>query len=86
MSSDNNRLFVGNLSWSTTDESLREAFHQYDVVEARVIIDRFSGRSRGFGFITFASEDGAVAAKNEMNNKEVDGRAVRVDLATSQRR
>lgn len=84
--SENHRLFVGNLAWKTTDDSLRAAFEEYDVVEAKVIVDRFSGRSRGFGFITFASEDAAAAAKNNMQNKEIDGRQIRVDHATSQRR
>lgn len=84
--SDNHRLFVGNLAWSTTDESLRDAFQEYDVIEAKVIVDRYTGRSRGFGFITFGSEEAAAAAKDNMQNKEVDGRQIRVDHATSQRR
>lgn len=82
------RLFVGNLSWGTTDTSLHEAFDQNtgNVVEAKVIIDRYSGRSRGFGFVTFSSAELAARAKEMMNGVEVDGRSVRVDMASSQRR
>lgn len=81
------RLFVGNLSWDTNDNSLREAFaKEFDVLDARVITDRFTGRSRGFGFVTVDSAESAARAKEAMHNKEVDGRAIRVDVATSQRR
>lgn len=87
MDSEGSRLFVGNLSWSTTDASLHEAFDdpQGCVVEAKVIFDRYSGRSRGFGFVTFNDPGNATAAKERMNGVEVDGRAVRVDTASSQR-
>jgi RNA recognition motif-containing protein len=78
-----NKLFVGGLSWSTTDESLGRAFSAHgEVTEARVVMDRTTGRSRGFGFVTFATEDGARAAKNAMDNAAIDGRNVRVDFAT----
>lgn len=80
------RLFVGNLSWNTSDESLRRAFESsYPVVEAKVIMDRYSGRSRGFGFVTFEDAETAAAAKDAMNNAELDGRSIRVDMATSPR-
>lgn len=85
--SQGHRLFVGNLSWETDDNSLREAFSkEYNVVDAKVITDRFTGRSRGFGFVTIDSAEAANHAKQTMHNKEVDGRAIRVDVATSQRR
>lgn len=81
------RLFVGNLSWDTDDNSLRKAFAQeYKVLDAKVIIDRYTGRSRGFGFVTVDTAEAAAHAKDAMHNKEVDGRAIRVDVATSQRR
>lgn len=78
-----NKLFVGGLSWSTTDESLGKAFSAHgEVTEARVVMDRTTGRSRGFGFVTFASDDAARAAKAAMDNAAIDGRNVRVDFAT----
>mmetsp|Transcript_1826 Transcript_1826/g.4328 ORF Transcript_1826/g.4328 Transcript_1826/m.4328 type:complete len:90 (+) Transcript_1826:78-347(+) len=87
--SEGTRLFVGNLSWSTTDESLWSAFEGVagpnSVTDAKVITDRYTGRSRGFGFVTFASADQANTAISNMNGQEVDGRPVRVDLATSRR-
>lgn len=76
------RLFVGGLNWETTDMDLRDAFNEYgDVVDATVITDRYSGRSRGFGFVSFASPDGAEEAKQEMNGATLDGRTLRVDEA-----
>lgn len=88
MAEEGTRLFVGNLSWSTTDESLWEAFSQgapETVVDAKVITDRYTGRSRGFGFVTFRDQDLASSALSKMNGVEVDGRAVRVDMASSNR-
>jgi len=82
-----NKLFVGGLAWATTDESLMKAFSVHgEVSEARVVQDRETGRSRGFGFVTFASADGAMAAKNAMNNALIDGRNIRVDFATERER
>ncbi|PKA49738.1 Glycine-rich RNA-binding protein 3, mitochondrial [Apostasia shenzhenica] len=64
------KLFVGGLSYSTDDQTLREAFSGYgEVVEARVILDRETGRSRGFGFITFTSGEEASAAITAMDGK-----------------
>ena len=78
-----NKLFVGGLSWSTTDESLGKAFSAHgEVTEARVVMDRTTGKSRGFGFVTFSSEESARAAKDAMDNTAIDGRNVRVDFAT----
>ncbi|OPL18730.1 MAG: RNA-binding protein [Candidatus Aegiribacteria sp. MLS_C] len=82
----NNKLFVGGLSWSTTDKELREAFEAYgSVTEAKVIKERDSGRSRGFGFVTFENEDDATAAVDAMNDTELDGRNIRVDFAHDKR-
>ncbi len=76
-----NKLFVGGLAWATTDDSLRAGFEQYgEVTEARVILDRETGRSRGFGFVTFADAESAQAAK-ELDGQELDGRRIRVDEA-----
>ncbi len=77
------KLFVGGLAWRTTDAELREAFEQFgEVTDAKVITDRDTGRSRGFGFVTFANDDDADQAKAEMNGKDLDGRTIRVDNAT----
>jgi RNA recognition motif-containing protein len=78
----NNKLFVGGLSWSTTQESLQTFFSQVGtVVEAKVIMDRATGRSRGFGFVTMSSPEEAQKAVDELNNKELDGRAIKVSEA-----
>jgi len=81
------KLFVGNLSWSTTDASLREAFESYGVVtEAKIIFDRETGKSRGFGFVTFESlEDGAEALES-LNGVQLDGMAIRVSEAQERKR
>ena len=74
------KIFVGNLSWNTTDESLREAFEAHGTVtEAKVILERDTGRSRGFGFVTM--EDGGDAAISAMDGQNLDGRDVRVNEA-----
>jgi RNA recognition motif-containing protein len=76
------RLFVGGLAWATDDASLKEAFEAHgEVTDARVITDRESGRSRGFGFVTFTSEESAKAAMDAMNGTQLDGRAIRIDEA-----
>ncbi|XP_058074819.1 glycine-rich RNA-binding protein 2-like isoform X1 [Magnolia sinica] len=77
------KLFVGGLSYSTDDQSLREAFTGYgEVIEARVIMDRETGRSRGFGFVSFTSGEEASAAITGMDGKDLHGRMVRVNYAT----
>lgn len=76
------KLFVGGLSWGTTDDGLHSAFAQFgDIVEAKVITDRETGRSRGFGFVTFANDDGATKAITEMDGTELDGRTIKVNEA-----
>lgn len=76
-----NKLFVGGLAWATNDEGLKSVFTQYgEVIEAKVITDRMTGRSRGFGFVTFADEDSAKKA-TELNGTDLDGRTIRVDIA-----
>lgn len=77
------KLFIGGLAWSTTDGSLRSKFEQYgEVTEAVVVTDRNTGRSRGFGFVTFADTQAADDAVREMNNQDLDGRTIRVDKAS----
>jgi cold-inducible RNA-binding protein len=81
------RLFVGNLSFSLSDEALREAFVQAGAVDrAEVVHDRFDGRSRGFGFVEMATEEGAAAALRKLNGIELAGRPMRIEAATSVRR
>ena len=77
-----NKLFVGGLSWNTTSEALEQAFSAYgDVIEAKVVTDRESGRSRGFGFVTFQDDEGATRAIEELDGSALDGRTIRVDRA-----
>ena len=75
-------IYVGNLSQETTDEDLRQAFEAFGQVEsATVIKDRFSGESRGFGFVEMPSKTEAQTAIEQMNGKDVKGRAVSVNEA-----
>jgi RNA recognition motif-containing protein len=81
------KLFVGSLSWNTDDHGLREAFSPHgEITEATVITDRDSGRSRGFGFVTFADDDAAEKAVAALNQTELDGRTIRVDVAQERNR
>lgn len=74
-------IYVGNLSYNSTDEGLRSLFEQYGEVDsARIITDRETGRSRGFGFVEMDSE-GADSAIEALNGFELDGRALRVNEA-----
>ncbi|KAG2153634.1 putative heterogeneous nuclear ribonucleoprotein G [Suillus bovinus] len=78
------KVYVGNLSWNTTDDSLRQAFGDFgNVTDAIVMKDRETGRSRGFGFVTFAGGEEAQAAIDGMNEQELDGRRLRVNLANA---
>jgi len=77
------KLFVGGLAWATTDETLAAHFAPFgDVVEAKVIKDRETGRSRGFGFVTYENAESANAAKEQLAESDLDGRSIRVDNAT----
>ena len=77
-----NRVYVGNLSYSTTEEDLRSLFAAYGTVNSlNLISDRDTGRPKGFGFVEMSSEDEAHAAIAALNSREVDGRQIRVDLA-----
>ena len=75
-------LFIGSLAYATTDDSLKAHFEQIGEVEsARVITDRDSGRSKGFGFVEFTDEANNQKAVDELDGKELDGRAINVSLA-----
>ncbi len=79
------KLFIGSLAYAVTDDSLAEFFAQVGTVEsAKVIIDRDTGRSKGFGFVEMADEEGAKAAIDQLNGKELEGRALVVNEARPQ--
>ncbi|KAG0291873.1 hypothetical protein BGZ96_004775 [Linnemannia gamsii] len=83
MRSSSTKLFIGGLSWNTTDDSLRHGFSDAgEVVDAIVVRDRETGRSRGFGFVTFADPSGADAAIERFNDQEFEGRQIKVDRAS----
>ena len=72
-------LFVGNISYQSTDDSLAQAFSQFGtVVSAKIIKDKFSGRSRGFGFVEMSTEEEAKAAVQGLNDQPLDGRNISV--------
>jgi RNA recognition motif-containing protein len=76
------KLYVGNLSYTTTDESLRDTFAEMGgVLSATVIKDKMSGRSRGFGFVEMDSDDAAQKAIETFNGKEIEGRKLVVNEA-----
>ncbi|KAI4298338.1 hypothetical protein L6164_031911 [Bauhinia variegata] len=78
------RCFVGGLAWATDNDALQSAFSPYgEIIESKVINDRETGRSRGFGFVTFASEQAMRDAIDAMNGKELDGRNITVNEAQS---
>jgi cold-inducible RNA-binding protein len=80
------KLYVGNLSFNTTDQMLQNTFSAYgEVTSATVIMDRDSGRSKGFGFVEFAQDADAQKAMSEMNGKDLDGRSLKVDEAKEPR-
>ena len=76
------KLFVGNLSFNTTENDLSDAFAAHGtVVEANLMMDRMSGRPRGFGFVTMSSADEAQKAIDALNGQQLDGRALTVNVA-----
>jgi len=79
---DKKKLFIGNLPWSLNEQSLKEMFSPYgEITEAIIISDRYTGRSKGFGFVTFANEADAEKALAEMANKEIENRKIIVNVA-----
>jgi len=78
----NNKLFVGNLSFNTTENDLQDAFAEHGTVEeVKLMTDRDTGRPRGFGFVTMSTAEEAQAAINALNGKQLDGRALTVNVA-----
>lgn len=77
-----NKLYVGNLSFNTTENALQDAFAAFGtVMEANLMMDRETGRARGFGFVTMGTDEEAQKAIEGLNGKSVDGRALTVNLA-----
>src|SRR5271154_6233563 len=76
------RLYVGNLAWTVTDQDLQDAFAEAGKVNSsQVIMDRATNRSRGFGFVEMATEEGADAAVERLNGREIKGRPIKVNEA-----
>ncbi len=77
-----NKLFVGSLPWAVDDQQLNDLFASYgEIVSARVVTDRDTGRSRGFGFVEFADDASAQAAIDAMDGADVEGRNITVSVA-----
>jgi RNA recognition motif-containing protein len=77
-----NNIYVGNLPWSYRDDELKGLFEEHgDVTSAKVIVDRMSGRSRGFGFVEMANGDEAASAIEALNGQETEGRELKVNEA-----
>jgi RNA recognition motif-containing protein len=77
-----NRLYVGNLAYHTTEDSLRSAFEAIgEVTDVHLLLDRVTGQSRGFGFVTMGTEEAARDAISKLDGSSLDGRAIRVNEA-----
>lgn len=78
------KIYVGNLNFNTTEDGLRDLFAQHGtVISADVVMDRYSGRSRGFGFVEMEDDSAADAAISALDGTEFDGRNLRVNVANS---
>lgn len=76
------KLYVGNLPWSIDEEGLKKLFESYNPDEVALIKDKFSGRSKGFGFVTIPDDEVAKKAMSEMHGKDIEGRELKVTEAT----
>ncbi len=82
---NNNKLYVGNLPYRMGEEDLRQLFSQYgEITQVTLIVDKMSGRSKGFGFVEFTNEADATAAAEAVNGQEFDGRGLVVNVARPQ--
>jgi nucleolin len=78
------KLYVGNLNWQITDDALRKTFSKHgELVDAFIVRDRLSGKSRGFGFVEFAKKQEAENAREELDGSQFEGRTMKVNLADS---
>ena len=83
---ETNKLFVGGISWNLSWQDLKDAFGEHaEVVHAKIIMDRETNKSRGFGFVEFNSSEDAAKAKEAMDGAELDGRTIKVDFAEEKR-
>lgn len=79
---ETNKLFVGNLSWGLDWKALKDIFKEFgEVAFVRIVTDRETGKSRGFGFVEFQNVEDAVKAKNALDWKDIDGRELKIDFA-----
>lgn len=79
------KLYVGNLNYSTSEDTVRQAFTEYgEVVSVSLIVDRETGRPKGFGFVEMATPEEAEAARTALNGTDLDGRTIKVDSAKEQ--
>ncbi len=79
---ENTKLFVGGIAWATTEDALRAAFEAVgEVVEAKIITDKFSGKSRGFAFVTMKTAEDAKKAIEQLDGSDLDGRTIKVNEA-----
>lgn len=79
---ETNKLFVGNISWGIDWRQLKDIFGEFgEVAFVRIVSDRETGKSKGFGFVEFTNVEDAVKAKDAMQGKEIDGRELRIDFA-----
>ena len=80
------QIYVGNISYGMREDTLRELFEQYgEVTSVKIVKDRMTGRSRGFGFVEMSDRDESEKAIEALNGTEVDGRNIRVNVARSKR-
>ena len=81
------QIYAGNLSYGMNDDSLKKLFEEFgEVSSVKIITDRESGRSRGFGFVEMSNQDEAESAIQSLDNKEIDGRNIRVNVARPKRK
>jgi RNA recognition motif-containing protein len=79
---ETNKLFVGGISWGMTWQDVKDVFKEFgEVTYVKIITDRETGKSKGFGFVEFSSVEEAVKAKEAMDGAEMDGRNIKVDFA-----
>ncbi len=87
MNQQNQKLYVGNLNFDANEEQVRELFGAFgDVQEVKIVMDRFSGRSRGFAFVRMESAESANKAKDSLNGQPFQGKALVIDLARTEQR
>ena len=87
MNPQNQKLYVGNLNFDATEDQVRELFATHgEVAEVKIIMDRFSGRSRGFAFVRMATSEGAGKAKDALHGQPFQGKALVIDLARTEQR